>query len=313
MSNEIVLSVIVCTYNGEMVLASCLSSLINQSFPKDKYEILVIDNNSSDNSFKIANEYQSKYNIVHVFHELILGASNARNRGIFEARGNYIAFIDDDAKAKNDWCSNIVSAFSIVKPTPIAVGGIIYPYLNVNNLPKWYDDTLEIRSWGSQKRFLNSHDRYFSGSNMSFSKHILMKYNGFSPNIGPKGSRFAVGEESELFNRILKKESFLLWYDPTIIVYHLVKKDKLVLRNRLERARCAGIHNYRQNSHRRINLFWFSFNRAVFYLLKCIYFIIFLRFDSNLIICLQKLVSKLTTIRLIIVNLGSKTEQVNDE
>src|SRR3989344_835324 len=104
MRNKTHISVIICTYNGEKTILKCLESLNKQIFPKNKVEIIVIDNNSSDNTKGIVFNFikKSKFKIRYIF-EPELGLSKARNRGIKEAKGNIVAFIDDDILLANNW------------------------------------------------------------------------------------------------------------------------------------------------------------------------------------------------------------------
>ena len=89
-------SVIVPAYNTERYLSSCLNSLVNQSL--EDLEIIAVDDNSSDNSFEILKEYESRYlDKIKVLHnEKNCGQSFSRNLGISVAKGEYIGFLDSD-------------------------------------------------------------------------------------------------------------------------------------------------------------------------------------------------------------------------
>ena len=87
-------SVIVPVYNVEKYLRKCLDSLVNQTF-KD-YEIIVVNDGSTDTSQDIINEYVSKYSNIKAFKKENGGLSSARNAGIIQAIGDYIAFVDSD-------------------------------------------------------------------------------------------------------------------------------------------------------------------------------------------------------------------------
>lgn len=88
------LSVIIPVFNGEKYLKRCLDSLINQSY-KD-IEIIIIDNMSTDGSYEICKQYLHKFSNVRLFWEKKNGAAAARNRGLLEASGEYITFVDCD-------------------------------------------------------------------------------------------------------------------------------------------------------------------------------------------------------------------------
>ena len=94
--SEILLSIIVPVFNVENYLGDCLYSLTSQNIPEDMYEIICIDDGSSDNSGKILDEYASMHTNLIVLHKKNGGVSSARNFGLKNARGDYIWFVDAD-------------------------------------------------------------------------------------------------------------------------------------------------------------------------------------------------------------------------
>lgn len=208
-------------------MSRCLNSLVNQTLREELYEVIIVDNNSSDNTQQLAKEYVQNHTNFSLISEMKQGLSHTRNKGWKIAQGKYVAFIDDDAKATSNWCEQIVHAFENVSPAPNAVGGLIYPYYE-KKPPKWFSDEFEIRSWGEKPLFLtgNAAKRGFSGSNMAFPSVILEKYGGFSTDYGLKGRKLRLSEDTEFFYRISKHERFF-WYDPQIKVYHWTPVHKM--------------------------------------------------------------------------------------
>ena len=90
------LSVIIPTINEARHIKTCLDSLLNQSYPKDKYEVLVVDSDSTDGTIDIVKACCSKHNNVTLIFEDKKSASAARNKGVEMAKGKIIAFIDAD-------------------------------------------------------------------------------------------------------------------------------------------------------------------------------------------------------------------------
>lgn len=90
------LSIIVPVYNVKDYLAKCLDSLVNQDLPQEDYEIIVVNDGSTDNSGEIAEEYSKKYSNILLINQENQGLSGARNTGIANARGEYIQFVDSD-------------------------------------------------------------------------------------------------------------------------------------------------------------------------------------------------------------------------
>jgi len=238
------ISVVVSTYNRADILPVCLDSLIDQSYPKEQFEIIVVDNNSTDETGKVVQTYMNMGNLKYV-QEFTQGLSAARNRGVREAKGKYVAFLDDDAAADKNWCERIVDAFESVNPAPAAVGGMITPWYE-KPPPGWFPDSLEIRTWGDSPSFLVSPGGQdgFSGSNMTFPRELLVDYGGFSEELGMIGGRVRFGEETLLFRKIYKDHPYF-WYDPQILVHHRVPAEKFNAIYRIRRSFRSG-QSYRR-------------------------------------------------------------------
>ena len=120
-TGEFVLSVVVCTYNRSDILRSCLESLGAQSANPERFEVLVVDNNSTDGTFEMAVSFSGCHGNFRVIREPLQGLSNARNRGWREAQGRYVAYIDDDAIASVGWVAAIcdfIARCSVAPLTP---------------------------------------------------------------------------------------------------------------------------------------------------------------------------------------------------
>ena len=235
------LTVVVCTYNRAHQLMHVLESLACQTVDPEQLEVIVVDNNSQDETAGIAQKHLSRFR-YHQFHqELRQGLSYARNCGWRAASGDYVAFLDDDAQAMPDWCERILAAFTTVSPTPVAVGGPIFPWYEVPP-PSWFSDDFELRTWGNECGFLpDSRARFgFSGSNMAFPKCVLEKHHGFNPEFGMVGGDMGLGEEADLFSRIFEKEPYF-WYDPNVRVKHWVPIRNMTVSYRLRRMYKSGL------------------------------------------------------------------------
>ncbi len=237
---NIVLSIIVCTFNRQDLLPLCLRSLAEQTLDKSLYEVIVVNNNSTDGTQEIAKSFAAQYGNFRVVVERKQGLSHARNCGWREALGEFVAYIDDDAKATREWCERILNAFQTVSPQPAAVGGKSHPFYETPP-PPWFTDEFEIRTWGTTAGFLElPRARYgFSGSNMAFRKNILEVHSGFSAEYGMTGQTTRMGEETELFYRVYDKQPYF-WYDPAILVYHWTPARIMKVSYRFWRAFSAG-------------------------------------------------------------------------
>ena len=113
-----------------------------QTTKKENYEIIVIDNNSTDNTADIIRKMTIVNRNLRYVKETNQGLSYARNRGWKEGKGEYIAYIDDDCQADINWCKHIIEAFEIVKPQPVVIGGSSSPWYNLKP-PSWFCDDME--------------------------------------------------------------------------------------------------------------------------------------------------------------------------
>lgn len=111
MNFEYAMSVVVPVYNVENYLVNCLDSLTEQSFDKNKLEILLVDDGSTDSSPAICDKYAKDHSFFKVFHIKNNGVSSARNFGIDNSHGKYIMFIDSDDYISKDSIQNLYSFF----------------------------------------------------------------------------------------------------------------------------------------------------------------------------------------------------------
>src|SRR5678815_492050 len=108
-SDELDISVVISTYNRASVLPAAIESILRQNAPEVNYELIVVDNNSTDDTRQVVESFSNR-NVRYVF-EAKQGPSHGRNAGIANARGRIIAFTDDDVRPAADWLSNIKRAF----------------------------------------------------------------------------------------------------------------------------------------------------------------------------------------------------------
>jgi glycosyltransferase involved in cell wall biosynthesis len=195
------LSVVVCTYNRKQILPDCLESLVNQRANSTLYEVLVINNNSNDNTQQVADEFAGKYSNFKVLFEKKQGLSHARNLGVKEAAAEYIAFIDDDARANEDWIKNALEIIDEKKPD--IFGGPAYPLIS-GERPSWYKDEYGIRGDMGETGWLKK--GFIVGTNIFFKKSLLEEYGGFDADLGMKGDHIGYHEETRIVFRALKEK-----------------------------------------------------------------------------------------------------------
>ena len=195
-----VLSIIICTYNRLDFLKKCIDSILKQISTNNGIEIVVIDNNCNDGTKEYINSLNFTY--INYFLENKQGLSHARNKGIEVSKGNFLAFVDDDATIDEKWLKSLLYHLKNQNINHI-YGGPIFPNFEVK-CPKWIDDGYFIRKFKSSDGYLDKLTAQdgFSGGNMCIPKNIFDKVGFFNTDLGMQGKEMGLGEESELFFRI---------------------------------------------------------------------------------------------------------------
>ncbi len=220
------ISVIICTYNRADLAHQAIDSVLAQDFPKGEYELMIVDNNSTDHTAEMAQEFCRAYPNVRYILESNLGLSHARNRGWREAQGDYVGYLDDDCKVPPGWLS--VAAEVLLTEHPDAFGGPYYAFYNTSK-PGWFKDEYES--------YVPSHEAHrlrigeiLVGLNMFIRRDLLVELNGFATSFGMSGKTIGYGEETHLFKRLSELyPNAVLYYEPRLFVYHLVRPEKMIL------------------------------------------------------------------------------------
>lgn len=216
------LSVIIPTRNRALELERCIKSIKNQTY--DKYEIIVVDDNSSDETQKIIHKYKVRY----IKHTERLGQSAGKNDGTKIAKGEVIVFTDDDCIADPFWLENIVKAFHSEKNIAVVGGKILNlgkTNINIHLLPIWpfianqTNKTGRIIFFGITSSNFDSNSKQFvdwvSAGNMAIKKKVFDKVRGFNKNyIGN-----CIYEEPDICLRI-KELKYKIYYQPLAICTH---------------------------------------------------------------------------------------------
>ena len=224
-------SIIIATYNRAEYLSECLMGLASLITDPADYEIIIIDNKSTDHTKEVIKnfiEINPALNIHYLF-EPTQGASLARNRGIQKAIGEILCFLDDDAVPFPDWLENILKGFT--DPSIGCVGGpAILDYLGKEE-PPWLHGDLKglLSGYGlsyDQPTIIDEIAEYPFLCNMAIRKSVLDEVGLFRTDLGPSGNNLLVGEETELIGRI-RQRGWKVLYLPNAVVRHLVSPNRL--------------------------------------------------------------------------------------
>jgi glycosyltransferase involved in cell wall biosynthesis len=223
------ITVILCTYNRCETLAKALESISASILPSEiPWEVLVVDNNSRDQTREVVEKFCSRYpSHFRYMLEPQQGKSYALNTGIRQARGNVLAFTDDDVVVEPTWLQNLSAPLDDGKWA--GVGGRVLP-----------ERTFSPPSWIAHKdRYALAPLAVFApdieagplneppfGANMAFQKRLFEKYGGFRIDLGPRPGSQIRSEDTEFGDRILAAGE-LLFYQPSAIVYHSVPQERV--------------------------------------------------------------------------------------
>ena len=218
-------SVIICTYNRDKYLYQTLQHVADNGFDVNEYEIILINNNSTDNTEQVCESFASNFPHVHFKYmvETQQGLSYARNRGIAESQGDFLIFLDDDAFVNKEYLNNLKQNL-ILHPETMAFGGKITPLFESGETPKWLCKW--TYSWVSA---IDKGDQVVSfegnafpiGANMGIRKSCVEQCGVFNTELGRSKKNLMAGEEKDLFNR-LKERNMPILYFPDIQVEHVI-------------------------------------------------------------------------------------------
>jgi glycosyltransferase involved in cell wall biosynthesis len=225
------ITVVLCTFNRSRSLTKALDSILAQVVPESlTWEILVIDNNSNDDTREVVRRYCRRYpeRIRYIF-EPNQGLSRARNSGVRDARGEIIAFIDDDVIASPAWLRNLTASLNDTKWA--GTGGRIVPPENFNP-PRWLTVGGDMDLLGALLPLFDLGDepgetkRPPYGANMAFRRSMFEKHGFFRVDLGRCGESLLMGEDIEFGSRLMAAGERLR-YEPSSVVQHPVPMERV--------------------------------------------------------------------------------------
>ncbi len=236
------LSIIVCTYNRADLLGQCLDSLFAQDAPKDVYEVIVINNNSTDGTEGLVRKKINQYPGLSYIKETNIGLSYARNTGYKAAKGRWVGYIDDDALSNPDLISEVLR--TIKNYSFDCFGGAFIAWY-VEKKPWWLPERpfYFTNVIGKPHHCTELKKGYISGGVAFYKKTVLEETGGFNTSLGMTGNKIHYGEETELQIRIRQK-GYTIGYNPKIIIQHYVAPYKLKMSWFLKSSYAVGKSYY---------------------------------------------------------------------
>lgn len=225
------ITVILCTYNRAGRLREALESALASALPSGlEWEILVVDNNSTDLTRAVAKEFCRRYpDRVRYLFEARQGLSNARNAGIQEAGGDVLAFMDDDVTVESMWLQNLTAP--LLDGSCAGAGGPIR--LQENFIPpRWLRLKGPWSMGGALAALFDLGDTPAElrqapyGTNMAYAKSMFQRYGGFRTDLGRSANNLIGKEDTEFGERLLAAGERLC-YVPSAVVNHPVHRERL--------------------------------------------------------------------------------------
>jgi GT2 family glycosyltransferase len=204
MSHTPFVSVVVPVRNGQRTIGDCVSSLLRTGYPRERREILVVDNGSTDRTAEIVKGLPVGY-----LREEKRGAPAARNRGIAESRGELVAFTDADCVVAREWLAELARGFD--EDGTGGVAGEIFPYPPTTAAERYAART---RSLSPQKYLSRPILPFGVFANLAFRRDVFDR-------VGLLDEAITMGAESTDFcTRFLRETDLRLQYAPRAVVFH---------------------------------------------------------------------------------------------
>jgi glucosyl-dolichyl phosphate glucuronosyltransferase len=223
------LSLIICTWNNSERLRVTLDAIARCRIPeKITWELVIVNNNCTDNTDAIICEFRHKLPISYV-HEPVQGLSQARNTGLKKAAGRLIIFTDDDVKPGAVWISAYWHAF-MQRPEGFYFGGPVQSEFEGNKpdneLLAYAPPSVKGLDFGTKERKLETGEKFVS-ANWACPVDGLNTVGGFDTRFGldPTFGQARIGEETDLMKR-LQKAGYSPWYLPDALIVHFVGQEK---------------------------------------------------------------------------------------
>lgn len=239
-------TIVIPTHRRHASLERLLHAVAAQRDPGLAWDVVVVDNEDAPGAELAFQRAAAALPIsARYVRESAKGASNTRNRGIAEATGDIIAFLDDDVVPREDWLREVVGP--IMAGRFDGVGGRVL-----------LDDAVPHPSWlrGYQAAYLAAYDlgdeeqplavnedAYLLTANAAFDAAVLRATGGFDPLLGPRPEQPTVNDDLDICRRV-RSVGGSIGYSPNAVVVHDLPPERLTLRYMVRRAYAQGVSDY---------------------------------------------------------------------
>lgn len=245
------LSVIIPTRNRSKLLQNTISSITNQTFPKEEFEVIVIDNGSTDNTKEVVMSFSSVLPNLQYHYDDTPGLHVGRHNGYKLAKSDILVYADDDIEVFPTWLEGVFESFS--DANVMLVGGKDLPKYE-QKPPFWIEElwykadkegrslgALSIVDLGNEIKEISPY--YVYGCNYSVRKSLITETKGFHPDGVPFDIIELRGDGEWYVNKYIIEKGYKVIYNPKASVYHVVTKDRLTLDYFKRRSFRRGVEN----------------------------------------------------------------------
>ena len=241
-------SIIIPTHNRAEILQRCLHCICELENPDEDWEVLVLNNNSTDNTEEIINSYRKRLPNLRYFQATDPGLHVGRNLGCDKAKGKILCYIDDDSFVSEGWLKGIEMAFR--EPEVVLVGGPCLPQYEIEP-PAWLNNmwniteegrtlgSLSLIDVGNEQRWISPY--YVYGCNLNIRRDILEELGGFHPDAMPKELLRYRGDGETFVSRSIIESGYKAVYSPGAKIHHLVPASRATKKYFCHRAYIQGI------------------------------------------------------------------------
>jgi glycosyltransferase involved in cell wall biosynthesis len=257
------LTVLTATYNRASTLAEVLRSYVDLEQPEGGWKLVVVDNGGTDSTPQVLEEFRTRLPLLSLV-EPRRGKNVALNRGLSEVAGDLIVFTDDDCIPRRDWLQALRRCADS-RPDFDIFGGVVLPRWEVTPAPwitAWVPlgPAFAVTDWAGDEGPATPGKIF--GSNLAIRASVFASGYRFDESVGPRGSSYAMGSESELIKRLVKA-GVKAWHCPSAVMEHIIRKSQLNREWVLQRAVRFGRGYYRQAAGEipRLPVLWFNVPR----------------------------------------------------
>lgn len=229
MGANLKVTVAIPTYNRADFLRQTLAGIVAQQFPRDHFEVLVIDNNSTDHTRAVVAEFADAKPAPRYLLETQQGLDYARNRAIAEARGEILVFGDDDILVQPDWLAQMAVPLLADAHTQRvgAIGGEVIPVFP-DGLPEW------VKEWHAPLAFRDGTGPLEArhspmGANLAFPMWVFARVGKFHTALDRAAGNYFSGGDSEMVRRI-RAAGLEVWFSAAAAVQHQMPASRTTFR-----------------------------------------------------------------------------------